>query len=226
MKNIFLFITLFTSTISFAQTDTSKSTEAPLTIAEQMPSFPGGELEMMKFIQRNVIYPHGETMAGVSGTCYISFVVDKDGTIKNVKVLRGVRNGPGIDREAMRVVNLMPKWEPGKQNGKEVSVLYNLPIKFTQKSPLASLTFEQEQTSVSTYYYNNGLELAKTGAFEKAIEEFDLALKLFPKDADALYNKGYMYYKLDKNEEACKVWNYLKSTGSKLADEMISKNCK
>ncbi|MGQ0829799.1 MAG: energy transducer TonB [Bacteroidota bacterium] len=105
--------------------------EAPLTIVEQMPTFPGGEGEMMKYIQKNVQYPQVEKEAGISGTCYVTFVVEKDGRISDVKVLRGVSGGPGCDKEAIRVVKSMPSWKPGKQNGREVRVQFNLPIKFT-----------------------------------------------------------------------------------------------
>ena len=105
--------------------------EAPLTIVEQMPAFPGGEAEMMKYIQKNVQYPQVEKEAGISGTCYVTFVVEKDGSISDVKVLRGVSGGPGCDKEAQRVVKSMPAWKAGKQNGREVRVQFNLPIKFT-----------------------------------------------------------------------------------------------
>ncbi len=105
--------------------------EAPLTIVEQMPGFPGGDGEMMKYIQKNVQYPQVEKEAGISGTCYVTFVVEKDGSITDVKVLRGVSGGPGCDKEAMRVVKSMPTWKAGKQNGREVRVQFNLPIKFT-----------------------------------------------------------------------------------------------
>jgi protein TonB len=105
--------------------------EAPLTIVEQMPTFPGGEQEMMKYIQKSVQYPQVEKEAGIGGTCYVTFVVEKDGSITDVKVLRGVSGGPGCDKEAIRVVKSMPNWKAGKQNGREVRVQFNLPIKFT-----------------------------------------------------------------------------------------------
>ena len=104
--------------------------ETPLTIVEQMPTFPGGEAEMMKYIQKNVSYPQMEKEGQIQGTCYVTFVVEKDGNITDVKVLRGVSGGPGCDKEAMRVVKSMPNWKPGKQNGREVRVQFNLPIKF------------------------------------------------------------------------------------------------
>ncbi|MBA3970549.1 MAG: TonB family protein, partial [Bacteroidetes bacterium] len=105
--------------------------EAPLTIVEQMPTFPGGEAAMMKYIQQNVSYPQMEKEGQIQGTCYVTFVVEKDGSITDVKVLRGVSGGPGCDKEAMRVVKSMPAWKAGKQNGREVRVQFNLPIKFT-----------------------------------------------------------------------------------------------
>ena len=104
--------------------------EEIFTVVEQMPSFQGGDGELMKFIQKNIVYPAVEKEAGISGTAYVTFVVDKDGKITDVKILRGVSGGPNCDKEAMRVIKAMPAWKPGKQNGRPVSVHYNLPIKF------------------------------------------------------------------------------------------------
>ena len=101
------------------------------TVVEQQASFPGGELEMMKYIQKSVQYPQVEKEANITGTCYVTFVVEKNGTITDVKILRGVSGGPGCDKEAIRVVKSMPAWKAGKQNGHEVRVQFNLPIKFT-----------------------------------------------------------------------------------------------
>ncbi len=113
-----------------------ETVEAPLTIVEQMPTFPGGEAEMMKWIKNKIEqvgYPQMEKEAGISGTCYVTFVVEKDGSITDVKVLRGVSGGPGYDKLAQQVVKAMPHWKAGKQNGREVRVQFNLPIKFTIK---------------------------------------------------------------------------------------------
>lgn len=108
--------------------------EQIFTIVEQMPEFPGGQAAMMKFIKDKIEaigYPQMEKEAGISGTCYVTFVVDKDGTVTDAKVLRGVSGGSGYDKVALQVVKAMPKWGAGKQNGRAVSVQYNLPIKFT-----------------------------------------------------------------------------------------------
>ena len=103
--------------------------EQIFTIVEEMPTFPGGEAELFKYLGKNIKYPQMATDAGISGVVYVTFVVGKDGKITDVKVLRGI--GGGCDEEAVRVVKSMPPWKPGKQRGKPVTVQYNLPIRFT-----------------------------------------------------------------------------------------------
>ncbi len=103
--------------------------EQIFTIVEEMPSFPGGEAELFKYLGKNIKYPQMATDAGISGVVYVTFVVDKEGKIRDVKVLRGI--GGGCDEEAVRVVKSMPTWKAGKQRGKAVTVQYNLPIRFT-----------------------------------------------------------------------------------------------
>ena len=101
-----------------------------LSIAEKMPSFMGGEQEMMYFIQKNIAYPNDAKYAGISGTVYIQFIVLSTGEIdKNIRVIRGVH--PTLDEEALRIVSIMPRWNPGSQSGKPVSVTFNLPIKYS-----------------------------------------------------------------------------------------------
>ena len=130
-------------TIKVKKVDTSRSEivipigqestiiKMPLTVVEQMPAFPGGEKAMFDFIQKNLKYPEAEKKAGVQGTVYITFVVGTDGTISEVVVLKGITGRPAFGQEGARVVSMMPKWIAGKQNGRNVVVQYNLPIKFT-----------------------------------------------------------------------------------------------
>ena len=103
--------------------------EQIFTIVEDMPAYPGGELEMRKYLGKSSKYPQMAQDAGIQGTVFLTFEVDKDGKIKDVKVLRGI--GGGCDEEAIRVVKAMPQWSPGKQRGKPVRVQFNLPVKFT-----------------------------------------------------------------------------------------------
>lgn len=102
--------------------------EKPFVTVEQMPTFPGGEIEMQKFIRDNLRYPVVAQEAGIQGRVTLRFVVSKTGAIENVTVVRGI--DPSCDKEAVRVVKSMPKWIPGKQNGLNVPVYFNLPIQF------------------------------------------------------------------------------------------------
>ncbi len=105
--------------------------EQIFTIVEEMPSFPGGDAALMKFLGNNIKYPAIAKDAGIQGTVYVTFVVNEQGEVRDAKVLRSI--GGGCDEEAIRVVQSMPKWKPGKQRGKAVKVQYNLPIRFTLK---------------------------------------------------------------------------------------------
>lgn len=99
--------------------------------AEEMPEFPGKEQALYKFIGDNVKYPKECRNKSIAGTVYIKFKVDRTGEITEMTVIKGVH--PLIDEEAMRVVGMLPKWKPGRQEGKPVSVMYTLPIKFSLK---------------------------------------------------------------------------------------------
>jgi len=120
---------------SNAPTVTEKAIEAaPKTdevfiSVEQYPEYPGGLEAMRSFLSKNLAYPRAASSAGVSGRVYVSFVVNTDGSLTDVQVLKGI--GFGCDEEAVRVVKKMPSWKPGKQSGRSVRVKFNLPISFT-----------------------------------------------------------------------------------------------
>ena len=97
-------------------------------IVEQQPLFPGGQGALMQFLHDNIKYPVVAQENGVQGRVTVQFVVEKDGSITDVHVLRGV--DPSLDKEAVRVVKSMPRWTPGKQNGTTVRVNYRLPVLF------------------------------------------------------------------------------------------------
>ena len=104
-------------------------------VVEQMPEFPGKEKAMMEFMTHNIHYPEEAKEKGIEGRVFVQFVVEKDGSINEVKVLKGI--GHGCDEEAVRVVKSMPKWKPGKQKGKPVRVHYQMPFffKLTENLP-------------------------------------------------------------------------------------------
>ena len=97
-------------------------------VVEEMPSFPGGNGALMSYLSSNVKYPVVAQENGVQGRVIVSFVVERDGSISDVKVARSV--DPSLDREAQRVVKSMPRWTPGKQNGQTVRVKYTVPVVF------------------------------------------------------------------------------------------------
>lgn len=100
----------------------------PVAVAEMMPSFPGGDAALFKYLGQHINYPADAQEAGIQGRVLVRFTVDKDGAIRNARVTKGVH--PSLDREALRVVNSMPHWIPGKQDGKPVAVFFSLPITF------------------------------------------------------------------------------------------------
>lgn len=122
------------------ENETQKTTkeEGVFTVVEQNPMFPGGLSEMGRYLGRNIRYPAAAQRANVQGKVFVQFVVGKDGDIRDPRIVKGI--GFGCDEEALRVTLNMPKWNPGKQNGKPVAVQYNLPILFML----------EKQTSVST----------------------------------------------------------------------------
>jgi len=99
------------------------------TIVEEMPTFPGGDQALLEYMAKNTKYPPLARENGLQGIVVVTFVVDERGRIKDAQVLRGI--GGGCDEEAMRVVQSMPPWKPGKQRGMSVRVQYNLPFRFT-----------------------------------------------------------------------------------------------
>ena len=97
-------------------------------IVEEMPAFPGGEGKLLEYVATHIKYPQIARETGIQGRVFVGFVVEPDGSISNVKLLRGI--GGGCDEEAMRVIKSLPKWKPGKQRGKAVRVSYQIPVLF------------------------------------------------------------------------------------------------
>lgn len=113
-----------------ASISNEKELETILNFAEVMPEFPGGMESLLVYLKKNIIYPTVYKEQGIEGKVYVQFIVTVDGEITNPVVLRGVLNAELFSREAIRVVRSMPKWNPGKNDGKNVSVRTTIPIKF------------------------------------------------------------------------------------------------
>jgi TonB family protein len=98
------------------------------TVVENMPSFPGGNDSLFKFISDNIKYPKEAIKNKISGKVFVTFVVSNTGKVTEAKIMRGI--GGGCDEEALRIFSIMPDWIPGTQNGKKVNVAYSLPVHF------------------------------------------------------------------------------------------------
>lgn len=120
-----MLVLLFSFMTSTAQT---KKNDMVFDVVEVMPQFPGGQIAMMKYIMENMKYPEQAMKEGIQGRVAVRFIVEKDGSISDVKPILSVH--PLLNKEAVRVVESMPKWTPGKQNGKPVRVRFNLPVMF------------------------------------------------------------------------------------------------
>ncbi len=112
--------------------NTAKAIDTATAHIEVMPIFPGGDDSLLVFLKRNVKYPELASDAGTQGTVFVTFVVNEDGSVSNGQILRGL-SGPGAkecSNEVLRIVSLLPNFQPGTLNGKPVKVQYNLPIRF------------------------------------------------------------------------------------------------
>jgi protein TonB len=134
MRRIFIFITAAMLAGSMmaqtpAQNDSIDNEIVEFTVVEQMPEFPGGQNGLIQYLSKNIMYPIVAKENKIQGRTLVSFVVEKDGKISNVQVLRS-SGDMMLDREAMRVIRTMPRWRPGYMKGQPVRVQYQIPITF------------------------------------------------------------------------------------------------
>ncbi|GAB3910214.1 energy transducer TonB [Mucilaginibacter boryungensis] len=125
---LWLFTALLLTT-AYTKAQTKKGSNALFITVEEQAQFPGGFPKFTEYLSHNLHYPAQAKAANIQGRVFLTFVVEKDGRLTNIKVLRGI--GHGCDEEAMRVVKASPKWKPGRQNNKAVRTQYTLPISFT-----------------------------------------------------------------------------------------------
>ncbi|GAB3548370.1 energy transducer TonB [Spirosoma fluminis] len=129
MKTAFLITSLLLSaTWAKAQADSASTPMTVFTVVEQPPAFPGGMAKLSTYLRQNLRYPEAAQKAGIKGRSFVKFLVADTGEIKDVQLIKSL--SPELDAEAIRVVSEMPRWSPGRQNGRPVNVAYNLPINF------------------------------------------------------------------------------------------------
>ncbi len=128
IKNTLLLAFIFTFTSTYAQESNDESEGDIFVFVENPPEYPGGDKARLSFLSENIHYPKDAIDAGIQGNIYVQFIIEKDGSVSNVKILRGII--PSMDKEVIRVIKLMPKWKPGTQRGKVVRVQFNMPVRF------------------------------------------------------------------------------------------------
>lgn len=219
-KIVYILFFVFAFASGFGQKDSLEV----FTVVEEMPEFQGGTYELMKFLQENIEYPMAAKERGQQGKPFVKFIIDSTGNITNVAIAKSSEFRL-LDEEAMRVVNCMPKWKPGLQNGKAVNVQYNLPMNFKMSGGRSSKS-EISDKEYANFYYNMGVKYSQAKKHELAISSFSKALEYNHFDIDALYNRGAMYLKLKEEDKACMDWYAIKSLGKSDADELLEKYCK
>lgn len=156
-------------------------------IVEQMPQYTGGEEAMMKYVSENIKYPQAAKDKNIAGRVFVSFVIEKDGSVNEVKVMRGI--GGGCDEEAVRVIKEMPKWKPGMQKGKPVRVNYMMPIFFKlDDGQPAKSTKNEESSKPDMKPDKNGVyqiveEMPQFPGGEKALMEYIAKNLTYPQEA-------------------------------------------
>jgi protein TonB len=119
---------VYVAPIVVVEEEAEESAQEIFTVVEKMPQFPGGDAALLKFVSSSIKYPVIAQENGIQGRVVVSFVVNRDGSVVDAVVMRGV--DPSLDKEALRVIGTMPKWTPGEQRGKPVRVKYTLPVQF------------------------------------------------------------------------------------------------
>ncbi len=220
-KIIFLLFILVLPLLMYSQDSTMS--QKIFQLAEVMPKFPGGEAEMFSFIGKNIRYPNDAKENGISGTVYLTFVIDTTGNVDAIRVLRGVQI---LNEEAVRVVKSIPKWTPGMQNGKKVIVQLVLPIKFNienyEVGVSVSVPIEKSKRDI---FFNMGNEYVNSGYFEKAIESFTNAINEDKKDMDSYFNRAVCFKKLELMNAACVDLHITKKLGDRGAANILKENC-
>ncbi len=170
-----------TPTIILKPAGQSKSRDQVFTVVEEMPKFPGGEAKLLEFINKGIKYPVTAQEKGIQGRVIASFIVNKDGSVSDVEVVRGV--DPLLDTEAVRVISTFPNWEPGKQRGQAVDVKYTVPITFRLSSGGNETASPNASNQIKGDVYTVVEEMPRFPGGEEALLKFINQGIKYPTDA-------------------------------------------
>ncbi len=198
----------------------SKDKSGVFNVVEQMPEYPGGTSEMMKFLTKNIVYPKKMSERLFGGKVYIKFVVDKTGNITDVEVLKG-SGFKDLDEEALRVVKSMPAWTPGKMDGRNVDVYFNLPIVFGLNDPFFVREVKNKDSN-----YDAAFQYLENKDYDGAKNKFEEALKTGDDSAGCFYNIGVIFFWQKKKNKACVYFKNAANNGHKTAETMLNVVCK
>lgn len=169
------------------------------TLVENPAEFQGGMQELKNFIQTNLKYPQTARKLSLGGKAFLKFVVNEDGTISNVEIIKGTGNNE-MDNEAIRVVQLMPKWKPASMTGRNVKCYFNLPLSFSMDEPFYTYNLFNKNEQY--------LKIAKLIFTGKASDAYFLVKDMDDNetDSDFLYNKAVLFYTYTNKNKSCKYF--------------------
>lgn len=191
-----------------------------------MPSFPGGEEALDTYLIESLIYPDEALVAGIEGVVFVLFIVEKDGRLTNIELLKGI--GGGCDEEAIRLVEEMTLWEPGKQRGKAVRTQFNLPVSFQLESTVRTREEEiaiVEQETGDTIHVYDYYELDEQPEFpggEEALSQYVTDNMEYPELARELGTQGIVYtqFTIEKDGSVSNV-KILRGIGTGCDEEVV-----
>jgi len=213
---IFVLCLAFTGLIGQSSNSLLASNPAETSaVVEEMPEPYGGIGVFYKYISSHIVYPRTEMEAGISGKTYIKFVVERDGSLSDFQVLKGVLGCKACDNEAIRVIKNYPeKWKPGKQNGQLARVYYTLPIIFKVGRPTGqNLTHEEQQKQNSVGQWGEGVQFEREYKYKEAFECYEKSLSMDPDNRLALFDKAKMQLALGEKDKACTMWKEMINEG-------------
>lgn len=194
--------------------ESADSNEKIYTKVQEMPEYPGGHKGIIEYLESNLRYPALAKEKKLSGSVLVRFIIDTSGMVKKSWVLKGL--GFGCDEEAMRLINSMPRWKPGKDSGKVVSLYYNLPVRFSIKNDSVS----------DLAAFNQAMKHMQKSEYAESIKSFTEALAINPKNSKSFLYRGGVYYKLKELDKACDDWGRATELGNKDAANLSKKHCK
>ncbi|MBL4716116.1 MAG: TonB family protein [Bacteroidia bacterium] len=193
----------------------TEALEDSFLIVDEMPEFPGGIQAMYKFLSKNVEYPFIAKEKNITGKVLVKFIITSEGNVDRSYVITGVHES--IDQAALDVINKMPKWKPGFQRGKPVSVWMTIPIKF--------ILAEGEKLSSFDYYFKYGVNALSKEEWLSAKKYFTKCLNYRSTNPDAYNNRAIAYKQLGKIKKACKDWQKALKYGHPEAQNLLDEHC-